>query len=59
LVQLFNFLFYAQPGNSVKLAVRNVTRKAVPSVMTTLSVVHFGDFVSSLNCQDARGAGVM
>jgi hypothetical protein len=31
---------YAQPNNLATLAVRKVTRNAVPNVMTTLNVAH-------------------
>jgi len=38
----FKFLYfsYAQPISLAKLAVRNVTTKAVPNVITTLNVAH-------------------
>ena len=40
------FVNYTQPNNLAMLAVRNVTKNAVPKVITTLSVAHFSDLVS-------------
>jgi len=37
---------YTQPIRRAKVAVRNVTMKAVPSVITTLTVAHFRLLVS-------------
>lgn len=38
--------FYAQPNSLAMLAVKNVTKNAVPKVITTLRVAHFNDLVS-------------
>ena len=40
------FVNYTHPNNLAILAVRNVTKNAVPKVITTLSVAHFSDLVS-------------
>ena len=41
-----DFTAYAQPISLATLAVMNVTKIAVPKVITTLNVAHFHDFVS-------------
>ena len=40
------FVNYTQRNNLAMLAVRKVTKNAVPKVITTLSVAHFSDLVS-------------